>query len=391
MVWKLFEKARRLSIKMTEFLIDDRVSDPELNEWQKESEAANRTIKTFFDAKFRNTVFSHFENIDNRLVAGQLYHILGQQHRRKFIRRISAVAATVVFLAGSVILIYSLLKSQPAENIVAGIIPGCPQAVLILSDGEKMSLSQLTRINEKDGTAITRTQKGEVAYNAVSSDKRQNSYNTIIVPRFGEFSVILSDGTRVKLNSESELKYPTVFSGAQREVFLTGEAYFEVSKSNHPFIVHNYNAQIKVYGTSFNINSYNPEQIHVVLIRGEIGVSNNSQPEILLLPNQLAQIDRQNGITIRKNINPDYYTAWQNGYFAFERERLEDILKTLARWYNFEVLYARPELKDVLFTASIKRDHPLKDILQQFQNTGSLSYRINGNQIIIQEGEDRSL
>ena len=196
-------------------------------------------------------------------------------------------------------------------------------------------------------------------------------------------SLTLPDGTLVFLNSESTLSYPSRFDGDTRNVTLQGEAYFEVAKSDRPFIVRTYGAQVRVYGTRFDVNSYDTEKIRVVLVDGKVGVSTEDFEEVMLEPAQLALINAEKGITVKKEINPAYYIAWQNGYFAFDNERLEDILSVLARWYNFEVLYARPEIRDIHFTASLWKDQPLEHILKQFEKTQSISFQISGNQVII--------
>lgn len=386
MMWKLFTRAKRLSGKLAESAIENRISDAELCQWKGESGEGEKTIGHFSDPETRYRLLIQFTQNDKADAAKRLEHAIQKRKRRKIIQKTSAIAALVLLLIGISGLLFHLYTPVPPEKEkIATIIPGRQQAILILANGEKMELSRITRLNESDGTAITRTRKGEVVYKADSSARTANvSYNTIIVPRYGEYSVILSDGTRVKLNSESELRYPTAFAGNRREVYLKGEAYLEVSKSPHPFIVHTYDAQVKVYGTRFDIDSYNPEQINVVLVEGKVGVSNSQYQEVLLHPNQLAKIHSRQGITIKKDINPAYYIAWQEGYFAFEEQRLEEILTTLSRWYNFEVLYSRPELKDIHFTASLKKDQPLEDILQQFRKTQSISFRITGNQIIVE-------
>lgn len=386
MMWKLFIKAKKLSGKLAESAIDNRISDTELRQWQEESVEGEKTIGLFSDPEIRYRLVSQFSQNNKAEAVERMKRAIQKRQRRKILQRISAIAALMLLLIGvSVFLFHHYAPVRSETDKMATIIPGRQQAILVLANGERMELSQITRINETDGTAITRTRKGEVVYKADSfAQPAEMSYNTIIVPRYGEYSVILSDGTQVKLNSESELRYPTAFSGNQREVFLKGEAYLEVSKSNLPFIVHTYDAQVKVYGTRFDIDSYNPEQIKVVLVEGKVGVSSSLSEEVLLHPNQLAQIHHQKGITIKKDINPAYYIAWQEGYFAFEEQRLEEILSTLSRWYNFDVLYSRPELKDVHFTASLKKDQPLENILQQFMKTQSISFRITGNQIIVE-------
>lgn len=236
---------------------------------------------------------------------------------------------------------------------------------------------------KEKNTAILNKKSGEVVYTPDSGNVEIQQYNTIKVPRYGEYSVVLSDGSRIKLNSESELRYPVVFTGEQREVYLKGEAYMEISKDQKPFIVHAYDTRIKVYGTSFDVNSYNPDEIRIVLVQGKVGIHHSKMQEVILYPNQLARVSEKEGIVVKENINVNYYIAWQEGYFAFEEERLEDIMTTLSRWYRMKVIFENPQLKDIRFTASVQKEENISKLLNQFELTRTVSFNIIENQIFI--------
>lgn len=377
--WHLYSKARRVASRVVASIIESPATGVNLTTGDNESPAVRKIARIFSDPGTRASLYSEFEKIDSREATLRLRQAIRRRERERFLKRSTAAAAIVTFLLGSVMLISP--PSSPPSDMT---IPGKPRAVLIMSNGEQVELAELTRMNEMDGTAIIQDQEGELVYQPDSSVSRTPLYNTIMVPRHGEYSLVLADGSRVKLNSGSELRYPVVFSGNQREVFLKGEAYLEVSPGEHPFIVHAYDARVQVYGTQFNINSYNPEKINVVLVEGKVGISSGQGNEIILYPNQLARVDARLGISVKKNINTDYHVAWQNGYFAFEDERLEDILTTLSRWYNFEVSYSQEALKDIRFTASLSRKQPLKNILEHFRKTGSISYRVHDTRILIE-------
>ncbi|MEG0797105.1 MAG: FecR domain-containing protein, partial [Odoribacter sp.] len=328
MVWKIFEKARRLSQQLALVVMGDEKPGTELEEWG----ADNEIMVQFLDPEALALLLQEFEQKDKGRAVWALRRQIRERKRRRFLLRCSKVAAIIFLGLGCAIFTYHYYASNPQEKLQAGnITVGGQQAVLILANGESMDLAQVSRMNETDGTTIIKTNLGELTYMADSTTSSQTQYNTIVVPRYGEYAVVLADGTRVKLNSESELRYPTVFNGERREVFLKGEAYLEVSKSQQPFIVYVYDAQVQVYGTCFDINSYNPGQIQVVLVEGKVGVRNALLDEVVLYPDQLAKISDREGITVREDINVDYYIAWQNGYFAFEEERLEDIMTTLSR------------------------------------------------------------
>ncbi len=379
----LFEKARRLSIKLAEAIIKDDFSEPELMHWVKDSEEGHDTVRRFANPLLRKQCLDCFDDKDKELAVRKLKKALKKQRQRQIVWRFCG-AAMIVLCLGS--LLWLQPSSEVADPSSTTILPGKQQAVLVLGSGRQVELSELTHLQETDGTAIAQNQKGELVYYADSVEAKMQKIdtNTLLVPRFGEYAIVLADGTRIKLNSESELRYPTVFRGASREVYLKGEAYLEVAKSDRPFIVRAYDAQVKVYGTRFDVNSYDTTKIQIVLVDGKVGVSAGNFEEVILHSAQLAEVNPEKGITVKKEINPAYYTAWQNGYFAFNNERLEDILSVLARWYNFEVLYARSEIRDIHFTASLWKDQPLEHILKQFEKTQSISFKISGNQVIIQ-------
>lgn len=384
MEWQIFKKARKVSGQLVRHILWGEDEAMELKEWQQESSQGSRMVDLFSDPENRTALLKQFEDNDKQEAVVRLRRHLRKSRSRRILLRYSKVAAMVLFALGGVLLLRYRYGLGEQETLFSEqMLPGRQQATLILSNGEMLDLTQVSEIKETEGIAIVKSKKGELTYTADSSNSTHLQYNTIIVPRYGEYSVILADGTRVKLNSESELRYPVAFTGTQREVYLKGEAYLEVSRSRTPFIVHVYDAEVKVYGTSFDINSYDPENINVVLVEGKVGVRSSRSEEVLLFPDQVAKITAEDGITVKKNINVNYYIAWQEGYFAFEEERLEDIMRTLSRWYQMEVLFENPQLKDIRFTASIQKEEDVGKLLKQFELTQSISFKISGNQIVI--------
>ena len=384
MEWQIFKKARQLSKQLVQNILWGEDVAMELKRWQQESIQGARMMDLFSDPESRTALLKQFEENNKQEAVARLQCRIRQCKRRRILIRFSKVAAVVLFALGGILLLHYEYGAVEQETLLSEqMLPGKQQATLILTSGEVVDLTQVSEIKETEGIAITKTKKGELTYTVDSVTTAHLQYNTIIVPRYGEYSVILADGTRIKLNSESELRYPVAFTGEQREVYLKGEAYLEVSKSRQPFIVHVYDAEIKVYGTSFDINGYDPGSINVVLVEGKVGVRNSGSGEVVLFPDQLAKITEEDGIIVKKDINVNYYIAWQEGYFAFEEDRLEDIMTTLSRWYQMEVLFENPQLKDIRFTASIQKEEDVGKLLKQFELTQSISFKISGNQIII--------
>lgn len=374
--WHLYDKARDIASRLAESVIEPSAAGADAALGDDVPEAVRKIGRIFSDPDARTALYAEFEKTDSSEAVLRLRRAIRRRRRKRFLWRCAAAAVVMTFLLWGGMRI----GVSPTDTF----LPDKPQAVLIMSNGERVGLAEFTRMNEMDGTAIVRNQAGELVYQSDSCVSQALLYNTVIVPRHGEYSLVLADGSRIVLNSESELRYPIAFSGNRREVFLKGEAWLEISPDDRPFVVHAYDARIQVYGTRFNINSYNPEKIDVVLVEGKVGISREEGDEVILFPDQLAHIDARTGISVEKDINADYYIAWQNGCFAFENERLEDILAAIARWYDFEVLYSRPDLKEICFTALLSREQPLENILEHFRKTGSISFRIHKNQILIE-------
>lgn len=384
MEWQIFKKARELSEQLILHVFGGEDEAMELRKWRQECRQENSVGNLFPDREQWLALLKQFEDNDKQEAVARLRRHIRKSRRRQMLLRYSKVAAVVLFaFLGFLLLHYRYGIGERESVFNEQVFPGRQQARLILSSGETLDLNQVAEIKETGGVTIVKSLEGELAYTVDSASQARLQYNTLVVPRYGEYSVVLADGTRVKLNSESELRYPVAFTGTRREVYLKGEAYLEVSRSRTPFIVHVYDAEVEVYGTSFDINSYDPGSINVVLVEGKVGVRNSCSKEVLLLPDQLAKVTREDGIVVKKNINVNYYIAWQKGYFAFEEERLEDIMRTLSRWYQMEVLFENPRLKDIRFTASIQKEENVGKLLKQFELTRCVSFKMSGNQIVI--------
>src|SRR5690606_13240443 len=154
------------------------------------------------------------------------------------------------------------------------------------------------------------------------------TYNTITTPRGGQYMVVLPDGTKVWLNAASSLRFPTAFTGKERRVELSGEAYFEVAKSGIPFLVNSAGQQIEVLGTHFNVMAYEDEaSIKTTLLEGSVKVSNmKSQISHLLRPGQQSSLSRDGSLKVTE-VNTEEAAAWKNGYFIFANENIQSSMK----------------------------------------------------------------
>ena len=235
----------------------------------------------------------------------------------------------------------------------------------------------------------------EIIYN--NSTSQELVYNYLTIPRGGQFQMTLSDGTKVWLNSETQLKYPVSFTdGESRQVELVyGEAYFEVSHSTEHkgsnFKVWNSNQEVEVLGTKFNIKAYKDETaIYTTLVEGKVSVTfepttNNQQPTTrILAPSQQSVVDINNKNIEVANINARNEVAWVNGEFILQRKNLKEIMKVLSRWYDMEVTFANKELEDVRFVGVLGKDQNIVDILNTIKSFGVINdYEINNKKVIL--------
>ena len=335
------------------------------------------------------------EEIDAPKVNWQWQKLNAKIQKKQQSFRMWIAAASIVFVAAiSTLLTFQYLTDNSdklAQEV--RIEKGNAKAVLITSSGEEFNLEEgkARMITDQHGIKILADSNNVVQYAgdaiaAITADLAPQ-YNTLKVPRLGEYQVVLSDGTKVWINSESELKYPVHFNQKQRVVELTGEAFFKVkSDPDKPFIVKTNGVYTKVLGTEFNVSSYPNEELNITLVEGSIALNqDNSDESILLKPGENAnQKIGEKDITVSK-VDVNKYIAWRNGYFYFQKERLEDILLKLERWYDFKVFYQNQGVKDYRFKMRADRDQEFKDIVSRLEQTGRISMEINGNIIIVSD------
>lgn len=211
------------------------------------------------------------------------------------------------------------------------------------------------------------------------------SYHTLRVPKGAEYKLTLNDGTVVWLNSASELRYPTSFTGEIREVFLKGEGYFSVAHDEkHPFIVVSSDIYTKVYGTEFNVRSYGEEDIHVTLVQGRVSVKKSeSGREYTLSPGENACFEEDVPEITKVNVNR--YIAWKDGFFYYENETLEAIMDDLKRWYDFDVMYVGNRVKEYRFELWASRHSEISVITDLLMKTNRVGIKVNGKTLVISE------
>lgn len=265
------------------------------------------------------------------------------------------------------------------------ILPGGAKAILTLDNGETVYLDE-----NADGRQLQLAGKQiqidstTLNYSAADGQVVQSAlvYNKVEVPQGGEYTLVLNDGTKVHLNSMSSLRFPLTFEAGKREVELAGEAYFEVNKTGHPFIVSTQGMQIEVLGTTFNISAYPGEEYQATLVSGSVKVDTGEGQSLVLKPSQQASLIPGSGNIQVRTVDTAFYTSWVKGKINFKDQRLEDIMRILSRWYNIEVDYSDEALKNLRFGCYVNRYEEIAPFLELLEATENIHVKINGKTII---------
>lgn len=316
--------------------------------------------------------------------------------RKPLIRRLAA--SNVWWAAAVAILIccagaWYLLSPQPKTQLAAShtdtthykndVAPGNNKAVLTLADGSTLTLDSSGRQVIRQGNTAIHQQNGLLQYQN-SGANVGISYNILTTPRGGKFRIVLPDGTGVWLNAASSIRYPVAFTGKERRVEITGEAYFEVAKNEAmPFIVSvNNKAEVEVLGTHFNVNAYEDEAaINATLLGGKVRVSAGASPGTVLQPGQQASLNTAGAMKILDDIDVMQVTAWKDGWFQFHMATLPDVMRQLSRWYDVEVNYPA-DIPDRAFEGRIQQDLTLTQVLKILERY-QVHFRVEGRKITI--------
>lgn len=297
-------------------------------------------------------------------------------------KRYVAVVASVAVIAGSVFMLERENVKEPEK-----VVSGKPQAVLVLSSGERIGLTkESVCIVEQDSSVVKVDSAGRIEY-VRNTTGTSEIFNKILVPRGGEYVVTLSDGTKVWLDAESELEYPVKFVSNGREVKLKGRAYFEVKKDiDRPFSVSAGEFRLRVYGTEFNMDAYPGDSVRVVLVDGTVGFKANAATlEYHMKPGQLGNANMLTGKVEICDVDPYPYVAWKNKEIVFVDERLETILDELSRWYDVSCFYSQERLKNIRFSLDVERYDDVSGVLNKLEKTGLVRFHVVGKSITVLE------
>lgn len=386
---KEYKIAQFLAKKMTGELSPE--EEQELVKLKKESGSAivDEQILNPANKRERDELISQFDTNSSLQKVVKRIHPK-KQPPRNLVWWGSAAAAVIIIVFTTLILQEPILvvdESLPMAEVQAG----SPKAILITPEGKQFNLSgQDSSKTLQLGNGFTAINKGNIVEYTGNSDSlsfQGTQKHVIQIPKGGEYELILPDGTHVWINSDSELSFPTQFDSTRREVFLTGEAYFSVTKDKEkPFIVKvNEDIEIKVLGTQFNVQAYQDENtIETTLCEGSVNVSDGKQ-KVTLTPSLQAVYSKSTKNLITRKVDTRLYSSWKDGLFVFENKALEEIMTTLSRWYNIHVFYANQAVKTYHFTGDLERYGDFRKTLGMIEKATSIRFVINGNNIMVEE------
>ena len=300
--------------------------------------------------------------------------------------RYAAVLVAIVLVSVTVYQVVDYPKEDDDKLFVQEYpmpIKGGYKAYLELTTGERLVLDTLNKVIARvEGAMIKTENAGTVIIDGQKTDSvmEKSEYNRLVIPRGGEYKIVLADGSQVWINSQSVLEFPAYFVKGERRVRLKGEAYFEVSKDvEKPFIVEVENKEIRVLGTSFNVNDYDGKFV-TTLVTGKVDVRVGDENYIL---DPSMQICVENGNAVLNKVNTNEFTAWKDGLFVFKKQKLQDVLDILSRWYDIVVFDQNADLKELHFTGTIERHNDIAEVVKFLEKTDMVNFTINGKTLVV--------
>lgn len=313
----------------------------------------------------------------------------GQRRQRRLALRRrwlgwSAAAVLLIGIGG----MFMIPDRQPevTDMPVAEIIPGESKAILMLADGTSVNLDKTTDTSRLAvGVAEIARNEGKVTF-ADDEGAGEEAYNTVIIPKGGEYHVVLSDKSEIWLNADSKLQFPVNFRGGERRVILSGEAYFKVAHdAKHPFVVETDLGNVRVYGTEFNVKRYADEkEIKTTLVDGSVGFCKKDDRENYIKIKPGYQVSYENGgDAIVRKVKIDNEIAWKGKQFRFERCPLDEIMNDVMRWYDVDITFGDEALKKLYFTGTLNRYAKIESLLRFFEAGCDIRFEIKGRSIIV--------
>ncbi len=319
-------------------------------------------------------------------------HIKNRSGRIKLFSMIRYAAVLILALFVGSAGLWIVTNHQKSYNYTSSIVPGsATQSRLLLSNGTTVDLEKKdSKIAMNNGKKIVIDNEKiiDLSQTAVPDESKMNE---VVIPFGKKSQLILADGTKVWLNAGSRMAFPTKFTSKKREVFLEGEAYFEVTHNQElPFVVNTSELSIKVLGTRFNVSAYDSDRLtETVLLEGKVSVSERSmlgllKSETILSPNQKASYDHTDRlITVKSEPDVEFAIAWTEGWFKFSQHSLQDVINKLQRFYNVQFVFDTQFSTADLISGKLDLKESVEAVMVALSDVANIQYRVDGNKIYI--------
>jgi ferric-dicitrate binding protein FerR (iron transport regulator) len=386
-----------------------KVEDKNIIAWVKDyskgelSDDAKKELKVFLEEGNENRVL--FNSYRRLYTNGRAIAFVNQLDDEKAWKEISgaikkpkvrklhlwlpyAAAVVIVAFVSTFVLMQEAKEVDFSKdyNFAELVHQGSKEATLTLADGSKVKLEEDVEqiISEREGLKIEKDAANNIKYQAQSGEKAKLQYNTIEVPRGGEYTLTLSDGTKVWLNADTKLRYPVKFAEGKRDVYLDGEALFEVAHDKEsPFTVQSHDTKVKVLGTKFNVSAYDDQEfIATTLVEGSVEINNLGNTALLKPGYQSTIIRGENKITISE-VDTYMFTSWIDGIYEFENVELEYIISQLGRAYDVEFFFLEEQYKHVRFTGAFEKENSFEYALKMIERVADVDFAIKGKHILV--------
>ena len=372
------------------------LSDEELqllDEWRMTSARNHQLYDRIVSRERREAKRRHFTAFD-KVSGWQGYSKKLKESEKKVNRWRVFLRYAAILLIPLSATVYGVLRSGEETVSLAdlnAITPGGTRAELVLPSGEVVDLVAKSGVISRGENTVINNEGKTLSYKSIGNQAPMDSlrYNEVIVPKGGEYQLVLSDGTLVYLNSMTKIRFPERFSEKCREVEVCGEAFFEVAENKRvPFVVKTDAYEITVLGTKFNVTAYADEQVATTtLVEGAVSISGKCIGEAKALrPNEQFVLDRVSGSVEIKNVDVNYYTAWKDGMFRFRDVRLEEIMHVVERWYDMTVVYEDESVRDLHFGFNMSRLETIEPLLNIFELNGKIKITKEGKVLKIKRG-----
>ena len=372
------------------------LSDEELqllDEWRMTSARNHQLYDRIVSRERREAKRRHFTAFD-KVSGWQGYSKKLKETEKKVNRWRVFLRYAAILLIPLSATVYGVLRSGEETVSLAdlnAITPGGTRAELVLPSGEVVDLVAKSGVISRGENTVINNEGKTLSYKSIGNQAPMDSlrYNEVIVPKGGEYQLVLSDGTLVYLNSMTKIRFPERFSEKCREVEVCGEAFFEVAENKRvPFVVKTDAYEITVLGTKFNVTAYADEQVATTtLVEGAVSISGKCIGEAKALrPNEQFVLDRVSGSVEIKNVDVNYYTAWKDGMFRFRDVRLEEIMHVVERWYDMTVVYEDESVRDLHFGFNMSRLETIEPLLNIFELNGKIKITKEGKVLKIKRG-----